>query len=75
MSVIRKLADTLREQDGLVTLTIAADDCRTRVIDIISGEKAPMNLGIAVDLGTTTISVQLIDLENAKVVSTQKRVQ
>ncbi len=71
LSVIRKLADTLREQDGLVTLTIAADDCRTRVIDIISGKKAPMNLGIAVDLGTTTISVQLINLESGKVVSTR----
>ncbi len=71
LSVIRQLADALREQDGLVTLTITADDCRIQVIDIISGDKAPLNLGIAVDLGTTTISVQLINLDSGKVVSTR----
>ncbi len=71
LPVVRKLADALREQDGLVTLTVAANDYQARVIDIISGENASMNLGIAVDLGTTTISVQLIDLESGKVVSTR----
>jgi uncharacterized 2Fe-2S/4Fe-4S cluster protein (DUF4445 family) len=71
LSVIQKLADALREQDGMVTLTITADNRKARVIDIISGENASLNLGIAVDLGTTTISVQLIDLESGKVVSTR----
>jgi uncharacterized 2Fe-2S/4Fe-4S cluster protein (DUF4445 family) len=54
-----------------VTLTITTDNHKARVIDIISGENASLNLGIAVDLGTTTISVQLIDLESGKVVSTK----
>jgi uncharacterized 2Fe-2S/4Fe-4S cluster protein (DUF4445 family) len=71
LPVIRKLADALREKDGLVTLTIAADNHHARVIDITSGKNAGMNLGIAVDLGTTTISVALIDLESGKVVSTR----
>jgi uncharacterized 2Fe-2S/4Fe-4S cluster protein (DUF4445 family) len=71
LSVIQKLADILREQDGLVTLTIAADDHKARVIDIISGDTGHTNLGLAIDLGTTTISVQLIDLESGKVASTR----
>jgi uncharacterized 2Fe-2S/4Fe-4S cluster protein (DUF4445 family) len=71
LSVIRKLADTLRAEDGMVTFTIAADSHKTHIIDIKSGEADHANLGIAIDLGTTTISVQLIDLSSGKVVSTK----
>jgi uncharacterized 2Fe-2S/4Fe-4S cluster protein (DUF4445 family) len=71
LSVIQKLADTLRAEDGMVTLTLAVDGGKAHVIDVEIGHAGHNNLGIAIDLGTTTISVQLIDLVSGKVVSTK----
>jgi len=71
LMAMQKLADALREQDGMVTLTTAEDDRQARVIDVSSGESTTPNLGIAVDLGTTTVSVQLVDLGSAAVLSTR----
>jgi uncharacterized 2Fe-2S/4Fe-4S cluster protein (DUF4445 family) len=69
LSVIRKTADELRVEDGKATLTVSAEHGKVRIIDIKSGRGGYRNLGIAVDLGTTTISVELMDLETGKAVS------
>jgi uncharacterized 2Fe-2S/4Fe-4S cluster protein (DUF4445 family) len=71
LSVIRKLADTLRAEDGEATFTMAVDGGKAQVIDVTGGRAVHPNLGIAVDLGTTTVSVQLIDLAQGRVLSTR----
>jgi uncharacterized 2Fe-2S/4Fe-4S cluster protein (DUF4445 family) len=71
LPVIRKMADALRAEAGAVTLTVAGDEARACVIDVKSGHSGHKNLGLAVDLGTTNISVQLMDLETGKVLSTR----
>ncbi|MEN6476095.1 MAG: ASKHA domain-containing protein, partial [Syntrophaceae bacterium] len=71
LGVLRALPETLREQDGLVTLSLAGDNENTRVVDCVSGRAHTPVLGLAVDLGTTTIAVQLIDLESGQVLATR----
>jgi len=71
LSVIQKSADALRAEDGMVTITLAAHSGKTHIIDIKGSRAERKNLGIAIDLGTTTISVQLIDLGSGKVISTR----
>jgi len=71
LSVIRKVANVLRADNGKATLTVSEGNGKVRLIDIESGFGGYRNLGIAVDLGTTTISVELMDLAAGKVLSTR----
>ena len=68
---IRKLADTLRAAGGQVTATLVRDSGRLHVIDIEPGDTTLRHFAIAVDVGTTTIAVQLIDLVVAQVLAAQ----
>jgi len=65
MSVIRKLPDILREADFKVTVNIARPVRglgKNRIINIEPGDTTDKNYAIAVDIGTTTVYGQLIDL-------------
>ncbi len=72
LSVIRKVPDVLREADFKVTVTIARpvrEDGRNRVINIQPGDTTDRNYAIAIDIGTTTIYGQVIDLISGDVLS------
>lgn len=71
LSVIQSLADALRENDGRVTVTLMHTSDRDRVIDVKSGDRSTRSFGVAVDVGTTTIAVQLVSLTTAKVLATR----
>jgi uncharacterized 2Fe-2S/4Fe-4S cluster protein (DUF4445 family) len=65
LSVLRKAPDALREMDYTATVTIVRpvrDDGRNRIINIQPGDTTVRNFGIAVDIGTTTVYGQLVDL-------------
>lgn len=69
LSSIREIADTLRTADGQVTATLVRDSGRLYIIDIESGDTTLRHFAIAIDIGTTTIAVQLIDLAVARIVA------
>ena len=72
LSVIRKVPDVLREADFKVTVTIARpvrEDGKNRVINIQSGDTTDRNYAVAIDIGTTTIYGQVIDLISGEVLS------
>jgi uncharacterized 2Fe-2S/4Fe-4S cluster protein (DUF4445 family) len=71
LSVMRKTADTLRRAEGRITLTLSAAGDHAAILDIKGGWEEHDHLGIAVDLGTTTISVRLIDLHCGKIMTTK----
>jgi len=71
LSSLRKMADSLRHDEGRITLTLFSAADKTSLVDFSSGHTPLPHLGIAVDLGTTTISVQLIDLTQGKILSTK----
>ena len=65
MSVIRKIPDVLREQDFKVTVTIARPvrkESKNQIINIEPGDTTDRNYAIAIDIGTTTVYGQMIDL-------------
>ncbi|MFW6297840.1 MAG: ASKHA domain-containing protein, partial [Desulfosalsimonas sp.] len=65
LSVVRKVPDVVREADFKVTANIARpvrEDGKNRVINIHAGDTTDRNYAIAVDIGTTTIYGQVIDL-------------
>ncbi len=71
LDCIRAIPEIVRSQSGSVTAVSFRDGDRVYLQSLRSGEKAEKIFGIAVDLGTTTISVSLIDMEDSSVVATR----
>ncbi len=64
---IRKVADTLRAAQGTVTATLVRHAKRLYVINIEPGDTTLRHYAVAIDVGTTTIAVQLINLAVAQI--------
>ncbi len=72
LSVIRKVPDVIREDGFKFTVTIAnpvRESGLMRIINIQPGNTTDRNFAIAMDIGTTTIYGQLIDLKTGSVLS------
>jgi len=72
LTVIRKIPDVLRQEDFKVTATLARPvrtAGKTEIINVEPGDTSGCNLGIAVDIGTTTVYGQLIDLITGEVLA------
>ena len=72
LSVIRKIPDTLRESDFKVTVNIARsvrDEGKNRIINIEAGDTTDRNYAIAIDIGTTTVYGQMVDLISGDVLA------
>ncbi|THB78393.1 MAG: DUF4445 domain-containing protein [Desulfobacteraceae bacterium] len=69
LNLIRKVPDIIREQDFKVTVTIirpVREDGKNEIVNIEPGDTTDRNFGIAVDIGTTTIYGQVIDLQTGE---------
>ncbi|MCK9293684.1 MAG: ASKHA domain-containing protein [Desulfobulbaceae bacterium] len=72
LAVLRKIRKALREKDFHVTVTLARPvhpSGKTHVVNIQSGNWVNRNFGLAVDIGTTTVWGQLIDLHTGKILA------
>jgi uncharacterized 2Fe-2S/4Fe-4S cluster protein (DUF4445 family) len=68
---IRRLGDLLRAADWKVTVTLGKRNGTTEIVLVEPGDTAQKNFGICFDIGTTTISGQLVDLNSKKVLGTK----
>ena len=65
LGTMRKMPDVMRAQDFRVTVTIerpVRDGGKSRIINIQPGDTTDKNYAIVIDIGTTTVYGQLIDL-------------
>jgi uncharacterized 2Fe-2S/4Fe-4S cluster protein (DUF4445 family) len=72
LPVIRKIPDILRKDGFRVTATLARpvhSGRKTQITNIQAGDTTDRNYAIAVDIGTTTIYAQLIDLISGDVLA------
>jgi uncharacterized 2Fe-2S/4Fe-4S cluster protein (DUF4445 family) len=69
LKVLRKLSDVLRKSDWKATVTVATGR-RDEIIEIEPG-KIESNFGLAIDVGTTTVAVALINLLSAEVIDVE----
>jgi uncharacterized 2Fe-2S/4Fe-4S cluster protein (DUF4445 family) len=65
---LRQLADSVRNADWKVTVTLLN---KKTIIRIEAGDTVATNLGMAVDIGTTSVAGYLTDLNTGKVVATE----
>jgi uncharacterized 2Fe-2S/4Fe-4S cluster protein (DUF4445 family) len=68
LSVIRQVASAIRADGGRATVTLIDEGARLNVVGIEAGDATTRHYGIAVDVGTTTIAVELVQLHEAKIV-------
>ncbi|HXP63075.1 MAG TPA: ASKHA domain-containing protein [Dongiaceae bacterium] len=69
LPVMGKLAEALRAAQGRVTATLARGADRLEVIEVEPGDTTARHCALAVDIGTTTIAVQLIDLAGGQILA------
>ena len=71
LNCLQHLSDILRENDWKVTSTVVKDKNRYRIQKIEPLNTASQNYGVAIDVGTTTVVAQLIDLKTGKVLGVE----
>ena len=66
LKVLRSLPKVLREADWKVTVTLGWRGGTLEVLQVEPGETSGRNLGIAVDVGTSTVVTHLLDLDTTE---------
>ena len=72
LAVIRKIVDVVREKDFNVTVTLARpvrEGSKTGILNVHAGDTTEHNYAIAMDIGTTTVYGQLLDLSTGEVLA------
>ena len=72
LDLIRKIPDLIRQGDFKVTATIirpVREDGKNEIVNIEPFDTTARNFGIAVDVGTTTVYGQLLDLHTGEVLA------
>jgi uncharacterized 2Fe-2S/4Fe-4S cluster protein (DUF4445 family) len=69
LGALRVLPDALRERGGEISVWHMTEPGRVRVVDVEPGEPG-RNYGLAIDIGTTTVAVRLVDIDDARAVDT-----
>jgi len=72
-AVLRELSHILTTGGYDVTATIGRRGATTEVVQVEPGDTSGRNLGLAIDIGTTTVVVQLVDLVNARIVDSEAK--
>jgi uncharacterized 2Fe-2S/4Fe-4S cluster protein (DUF4445 family) len=71
--MLRELSRKLREKEGNVTVTVGKRQNTFEIMTIEAGNDESEPLGIAVDVGTTTIVVHLVDLSDGKTLAIEAK--
>ncbi len=72
LSVIRKIPSVFREHGFQVTVTLARPvrpSGKTQIIDVQPGDTRAENYAVAMDIGTTTVYGEVVDLVSGKVLA------
>lgn len=68
---LRELAEALREGEFEATATLGYEEGRSRLVKVEPGDRRGAHFGVAVDVGTTTVVAQLLDLRTGEVLGTK----
>ena len=69
LKVMRQLAATMREDDWKVTASVLHKKCSSEVLRVTPGNGSKRPLGLAIDLGTTSIVVYIVDMSDGTILS------
>ncbi len=69
IKVMRELATVMREDNWKVTVSVVRKKCSYEILDIRSGNGQEKSLGLAIDVGTTSIVVYLVDMTDGAIIA------
>jgi len=67
LEILKKIPDVLRKGNWMITVTV--DEISKDLIDIEPGNTTEESYGLAIDVGTTTVVVYLVNLNNGKILT------
>jgi uncharacterized 2Fe-2S/4Fe-4S cluster protein (DUF4445 family) len=70
-ATLLNLANAIREQGGIVTATIFTEENRTEILTVEPGDTRGNHFGVACDIGTTTVSLHIVNLSTGTIVATE----
>lgn len=71
LGCLQQISSILRENNWRICVTLAKDKQNFRIINLGPPDSAEINFGLAVDVGTTTVVAQLIDIPARKVIAVE----
>lgn len=74
LTVMRKLYPLCRNANFDITVTLVYCEDHWAITDVEAGDTTPQHYGLAVDYGSTTILMQLVDLHSGAVLDEVKKV-
>ncbi len=69
LPVMRQLAEAMRQEDWKIDVDVVRRRCANEILAIRPGNARQRSLGVAVDIGTTTIVVYLVDMTDGSVLA------
>ena len=69
LKVMRDLAHAMRDDNWKVTASVIRKDCADEVVGVVSGDVEEKSYGLAVDIGTTSIVVYLVDMADGTIIA------
>jgi len=69
LEVMRDLAAAMRDDNWKVTASIMRKKCSDEILRVVSGDGKPKSLGLAIDVGTTSIVVYLVDMLDGAIIA------
>jgi uncharacterized 2Fe-2S/4Fe-4S cluster protein (DUF4445 family) len=69
LPVLKKLPSAIRAQEGKVTVLLVRELEKFHLLDIEPGNRSDVSYGLAIDIGTTTVAVELIHMPDAKILA------
>ncbi|MBI2438596.1 MAG: DUF4445 domain-containing protein [Lentisphaerae bacterium] len=73
LAILQKLPDILRKNNWKVTALLGHRGGTTEVMEIEALDTTQKHLGIALDVGTTTVVAHLVDLKSSETLATQAK--
>ncbi len=67
LQVMQDLAEVMRNENWSVNASIVRKRCSNEVMAIESGQNTEASLGVAIDLGTTSIVIYLVDMADGSI--------
>ncbi|MCF8024973.1 MAG: ASKHA domain-containing protein [Desulfobacteraceae bacterium] len=69
LPVMRQLASAMRNENWRATASVLHKACSSEVVAVEPGNTHAASLGLAIDIGTTTIVVYLVDMTDGRVLA------
>jgi uncharacterized 2Fe-2S/4Fe-4S cluster protein (DUF4445 family) len=69
LKVMRELAAAMRNDNWKVTASVTQKSCSTEIVSVVPGNEQKSSLGLAVDIGTTSIVVYLVDMADGAILA------